>query len=273
MTDTTTPTAIAGWIFLERGLADTDITPDFETLAACHEPGTLIYIAEDDAAIVSEDPDPRSADISQSDNFIAADVEDYLLLWIETTGRRAPGGAIEFRIVRSESVLEAILPTKGRLRDVVVKLENAMTNHWWVHPHTGPQSSFLQAYQRRPDDFGTADGTYEEYRDGVHAANKALRDDFYASGSRHTHSRIPALTSCQHGDEYTALAARDLIDTTPGWTQLAYDRIRLRYERAFGETLHPDDQPLPGIAYVDGGLRYPFAPKATYAHLETPTPH
>ena len=271
---TTTPTAdnttaVAGWIFLERGLDDYDITPDFETLAACHEPGTLICIAEDDATVVSENPDPRSADISESDDYIVADVEDYLLLWIETTGRRASDGAIEFRIVRSESVLEEVLPAQRRLRGVVVKLENAMENHWLTH--TGPQSSFVQAYQRRPDDFGADDETFEEYRDGVHAAEQALRDDAYAHGPRPSHSRIPALRSCLHGDEYSALAARDLIGTTPGRTQLAYDRIRLSYERAFAETLHPDDQPLPGIDYVDGGRRYPFAPKTTYAHLETPT--
>lgn len=42
------------------------------------------------------------------------------------------------------------------------------------------------------------------------------------------------LGSCQHGSEYAAIAARDLIDTVPGWTQGAYDTVMARYHRAFG---------------------------------------
>lgn len=42
------------------------------------------------------------------------------------------------------------------------------------------------------------------------------------------------LGSCQHGSEYAAIAARDLIGTVPGWTQTAYDAVLARYRRAFG---------------------------------------
>lgn len=42
------------------------------------------------------------------------------------------------------------------------------------------------------------------------------------------------LGSCQHGNEYAAIAARDLIGTVPGWTQTAYDSVMARYRRAFG---------------------------------------
>jgi hypothetical protein len=46
------------------------------------------------------------------------------------------------------------------------------------------------------------------------------------------------------GWEVLALAARDLIDTAPGWTQAEYDTLTTPWRRAFPLPLHPDDQPL-----------------------------
>ncbi|NKS56181.1 hypothetical protein GS504_00940 [Rhodococcus hoagii] len=43
--------------------------------------------------------------------------------------------------------------------------------------------------------------------------------------------------------------AHDLVGKIPGWTQEGYDHCRFNFERAFGQLLHPDDKPLPGIHY------------------------
>jgi hypothetical protein len=47
------------------------------------------------------------------------------------------------------------------------------------------------------------------------------------------------------GAEVIALAARDLIDTVPGWTVAAYVMIARPYRAAFRELLHPDDGECP----------------------------
>lgn len=47
--------------------------------------------------------------------------------------------------------------------------------------------------------------------------------------------------SCCHGDEYVAIAARDLIGTVAGWTWDAYERVARPYAQATGRKLHPED--------------------------------
>lgn len=47
------------------------------------------------------------------------------------------------------------------------------------------------------------------------------------------------------GAETIALAARDLIDTVPGWGPHAYNTIARVYRSTFGEPLHPDDSDNP----------------------------
>ncbi|MEN4460998.1 hypothetical protein VXE65_03085 [Mycolicibacterium conceptionense] len=74
------------------------------------------------------------------------------------------------------------------------------------------------------------------YTYGVNAAEKAL-----TSAGRNT--RFPR--SCCHGDEYLAIAARDLIGTAPGWTQDAYELIARPYAEATGRKLHPADPGWP----------------------------
>lgn len=49
--------------------------------------------------------------------------------------------------------------------------------------------------------------------------------------------------SCTTGAEITALAARDLIDTVPGWTTRAYEALTAPWWAAFGHGIHPDDLP------------------------------
>ena len=243
--DNTTPTT--SWLFLEPNTSDDHCTPaDRETLRALftHHPIGTIFALEDPAE-VSMNPDPRSAGPGD-DQEIIEDPDACALLQVETTGQPS-AGSTEYRVLASASPLDAVLPAPGRLRDVIVKLEAAMNTLRFS------DSPFTRLYESRPGDFDHDAETYDEYAAGVSAARSALHELSYRHDGRYRGSEIPAVGSCQHGDEYTALAARDLIDTTPGWTQLAYDRIRLRYERAFGETLHPDDQPLPGIEYTAAG--------------------
>lgn len=47
--------------------------------------------------------------------------------------------------------------------------------------------------------------------------------------------------SCCWGDEILALAARDLIGTTPDWTQAAYDLLTLPWRSTLPQRLHPED--------------------------------
>lgn len=70
------------------------------------------------------------------------------------------------------------------------------------------------------------------YRGAVDAARNAL-----TAAQRNTW--FPG--SCCHGDEYIALAARDLIDTVPAWTRDAYELIARPYTQATGRKLHPED--------------------------------
>ncbi|KLI09391.1 MULTISPECIES: hypothetical protein [Mycobacteriaceae] len=74
------------------------------------------------------------------------------------------------------------------------------------------------------------------YWDGVNAAENAL-----TSAERNAH--FPR--SCSHGDEYVAIAARDLIGTVPDWTWDAYELIARPYAQATGRKLHPDDPDWP----------------------------
>ena len=70
------------------------------------------------------------------------------------------------------------------------------------------------------------------YTYGVGAAEKAL-----TSAGRN--ARFPR--SCCHGDEYLAIAARDLIGSAPDWTWDAYELIARPYAHATGRKLHPAD--------------------------------
>jgi hypothetical protein len=49
--------------------------------------------------------------------------------------------------------------------------------------------------------------------------------------------------SCLHGEEFLALAARDLIGSVPGWDQKTYDYLRAPFEKAAHQRLHPNDGP------------------------------
>jgi hypothetical protein len=70
------------------------------------------------------------------------------------------------------------------------------------------------------------------YRGGVEAAEKAL-----TAAGRNTW--FPG--SCCHGEQYVAIAARDLIDTVSGWTWDTYELVARPFALATGRKLHPDD--------------------------------
>lgn len=80
---------------------------------------------------------------------------------------------------------------------------------------------------RRGDDYWIT-----TYSGGVEAAKKAL-----TAAGRHTW--FPG--SCCYGEQYLAIAARDLIGTVPGWTWHAYELVARPFALATGRKLHPDD--------------------------------
>ncbi|PRX92032.1 hypothetical protein [Allonocardiopsis opalescens] len=77
--------------------------------------------------------------------------------------------------------------------------------------------------------------------DAEEAARIALRhagvDDYWWAHS-----------GCVGGSELMALAARDLIGSTPAWTQDAYDLLTSPWRASVGP-LHPDDAPLTVTAH------------------------
>lgn len=75
-------------------------------------------------------------------------------------------------------------------------------------------------------------GDFEIYEAGIAAAENALEQ-------AHRNQSFPR--SCTEGDEFIALAARDLIGAVPGWTQEAYERVAKPYAEVTGRRLHPDD--------------------------------
>ncbi|MCV7286114.1 hypothetical protein H7J87_12325 [Mycolicibacterium wolinskyi] len=93
----------------------------------------------------------------------------------------------------------------------------------------------------RGDDYSRA-----TYCGGVEAARDAL-----AAAGRNTW--FPE--SCCHGDEYVAIAARDLIGSVPGWTWDAYELVARPYAQATERKLHPEDPywQLPAAAVPDRG--------------------
>jgi hypothetical protein len=54
--------------------------------------------------------------------------------------------------------------------------------------------------------------------------------------------------SCAYGQEMLALAARDLIGTTPEWTWQAYGLLTAPWREAFGQPVHPDDAAVEALA-------------------------
>lgn len=71
-------------------------------------------------------------------------------------------------------------------------------------------------------------------------ANTAGKWAAAALGSAGRNTCFPG--SCQHGDEFLAVAARDLIGRRDsGWTWLAYELIARPYAHVVGRKLHPDD--------------------------------
>lgn len=85
---------------------------------------------------------------------------------------------------------------------------------------------------------------YNAAADAAYEAGNPVADESAAAGALDRYgadgSWWEQCHSCAYGAEITALAARDLIGTTPGWTREAYDRLTRPWRAAFGP-VHPDD--------------------------------
>ena len=134
----------------------------------------------------------------------------------------ATGG---WTLVAVEPSIDAVLgPQAQRIREVVALAEKKLTGCYDTDPVS---AGYCDAVNSR----------YDDTRPHVDAAEAALRavgaDGIYWTG-------------CEYGWELLALAARDLIGTTPGWTQEAYDALTEPWRLAMGLPAHLDDTaPVP----------------------------
>jgi hypothetical protein len=170
-------------------------------------------------------------------------------------------------LIRGEICLVKLAP-RGQV-DVVDDFFAECEDGWTVVAEEsigamlGPQSEYLLATIRKAD----LVLVYDEFEDGdeVKAAEayrtavEAQFDGLTCLVEDHITAANDALcargydgfwwsqggVSCAYGWELLALAARDLIGSTPEWTQEAYDALTTPWRTAFPTPLHPEDGPLP----------------------------
>lgn len=128
---------------------------------------------------------------------------------------------VEYRILAAHNPKDAYAAQGTRLREVLDLL-------------SGPDEADI--VNRKWYGAGAISVDKEDFARCEQAAKDALR-----LAGRNTN--FPG--SCLHGEEFLALAARDLIGSAPGWDQAAYDYLRAPFERAAHQRLHPDDAPPP----------------------------
>jgi hypothetical protein len=175
---------------------------------------------------------------------------------------------VRTKVVSDPRKLKIAHPTTGRTAAIAdmeerfgarpVEVE-PVTDGWEVkeilplHTLYGPQGKRIIEVVEKLEDFAAADelDTRWSYEFDITTYNEPIR---YAA--------LAALDALQKagadvnwwadqsfydgwGAEVIALAARDLIDTVPGWTVAAYVMIARPYRAAFRELLHPDDGECP----------------------------
>ena len=129
----------------------------------------------------------------------------------------AAGG---WTITAVEPSVDPVLgPQAARVREVVAEAEAALTSF-----SDDPRNEqYMEIVNAR----------YDDVQPHVEAAEAALKvigaDGFYWTG-------------CEYGQELLALAARDLIGTTPEWTQEAYDALTEPWRLVMRTPVHPDDK-------------------------------
>lgn len=134
-------------------------------------------------------------------------------------------------IVSEELPIGQLLgPQADEIYRVVRNLEGLHAYPWDREVHSEHE------WERLSELYENTDEDYACEHD-VTAAAVAAIEALHLVGD---HNGWEYLGSCQHGYEYAAIAARDLIGTVPGWTQQAYDLVMTRYRRAFGREDGPE---------------------------------
>ncbi|MDO2986942.1 hypothetical protein P5V30_20640 [Mycobacteroides abscessus subsp. abscessus] len=142
-----------------------------------------------------------------------------VLLRLEIVPDSATYDSADYTVLASHSPLDQFGLAGDPLRDLLdlyVNDEVDLRAASWICP-----------YRRE-----SGGGEFEIYQAGLAAAENALEQAERGQS-------FPR--SCTEGDEFIALAARDLIGAVPGWTQEAYERVAKPYAEVTGRRLHPDD--------------------------------
>jgi len=133
--------------------------------------------------------------------------------------------------VADEWLVSEELPIGQLLGPQAEEIYRVVRNLEGLHEH--PWDSEVRSedeWERLSELYENADEDYAREHAVMAAADAAIAA-LHLVGDR---NGWEYLGSCQHGCEYAAIAARDLIGTVPGWTQQAYDLVMARYRRTFG---------------------------------------
>ncbi len=222
-----------GWIWLHEDNEDLEGLP-VEELLAEHRPGTVFSLTLDNHLAVEavEDLDPESL---LNSGFFPDQPWHYegnefgvLLLVEQVDGLGYPrsdeGEVVDYRVVAVHTPRDVYGPTGTPLRDAIDLLEG----------EAGARVIQRMPAVTRADELERIRSFEQAAKDAVIAAGL---DRWGFKGSVWT--LLPG--SCRHGSEYVAIVARELIGTTPDWTQEAYDYLSRRFVAATGRGLHPDD--------------------------------
>ncbi len=226
-----------GWIWLSEDNEDLEDLPVDELLAE-HSPGTVFRLTLDDHLAVDavDDLDPESLLTrgffpDEPWQYEAGEFEVLLLVeQVDSVGDPRSddeGEAVDYRVVAVHTPRDIYGPKGTALRDAIEVLEGA---------------AGARVIKRMP-----AITTNEEL-ERIRSFEQAAKDAVIAAGLDRWGFKDSVWTllpgSCQHGAEYVAIVARELIGTTPEWTQDAYDYLSRRFVAATGRSLHPDDKPV-----------------------------
>lgn len=186
--------------------------------------GTVVWLSAEQygeiySPAVSSDPNSAGA------GFAAVELEaifeqslgdEGVLLHVERVYREAAGG--DYRIIGRHHPRDAYAAPGTPLREVLNLVEGGAVD---VCELADARLALLDV---------AGDWSFGTAGEVAAAALEAAGRNSYFPGS------------CQHGDEYLAVAARDLIGRgEPDWTWLAYELIARPYAHVVGRKLHPDD--------------------------------
>ncbi len=171
--------------------------------------------------IFDDDPDGHETATDLVQNTTVA------LIRVEPVGDASADGhlytADAWTVAGVESSIDPVLgPQASRIRDVVALAEQVLR---------GDEDPRALVYAKAVNERYEATKQHEKAAEAALSAISA--DGIYWTG-------------CEYGWELLALAARDLIGTTPGWTQEAYDALTEPWRLAMGLPAHPEDKaPVP----------------------------